>query len=197
MRTRRTAMLVAIALALLVTLTPWGHRAFAIVIAGLTYVEDTDGSPVSTPMSVTEETMTVSEAQQEYSFDVPSWAPTGYSLESSDAVVTDFGDPTVIQVTWVNSSNERIILMVIQDQSSSSWSVGTAGGGQSYAEEVDVGEGVAALVTGIWDADSGDWEEDDAETLQWTQSGDIYSLSGLSGQEDDLVDMAETMPNFQ
>lgn len=150
-------------------------------------------SNANVPSNVPEQTLSLAEAQASLPFTlaVPAWAPAGYTLQN-DVIVYSFneGALTFARVAWYGDMGQVIDLRA-EYPGGATWEIGP-----DSLEEVTVNGAPAAVLHGMWNADTNEWVRTSAVTLSW-QRGDVtYHLSSSNGSTSAqvLIQMAESIP---
>ena len=165
------------------------------VVGGVTFNE-VDPGPVAAqagePNLIPEQLLPVAEAQASLPFvlAVPAEVPAGYTLQP-DVSVTVFPDgPTFARVLWIGELGQVIDLRV-EYPGGATWEVGPAS-----LEETTINGAPAAIVRGMWNADTNEWVRSSAITLSWQRPDATYHLSSSDGSTSAqvLVRIAESIP---
>lgn len=191
------ALVAALALALAVSPVARAQLAGLLrVVGGLTYNE-VDPNPGAAaggePAIVPHQTLPLTEAQASLGFElaVPAWAPAGYILQD-DVTVISFPDSglTFARVAWYSDMGQVIDLQV-EHPGTATWEVGP-----DSLEEVTVNGAPAAVLRGMWNADTNAWVRGSAISLNWRRGDVTYHLSSSNGATSVaiLVQMAESIP---
>lgn len=165
------------------------------VVGGVTYneVDPQPGpAPAGEPGTVPSQTLPLAEAQASLPFalDLPAWAPAGFILQD-DVVVESFPNgPTFARVAWYSDTG-RVIDLRVEHPGTATWEVGP-----DSLEETTVNGAPAAILRGMWNADTGAWERSSAVILSWRHGDATYHLSSSDGSTNPqvLVQMAESIP---
>jgi hypothetical protein len=168
------------------------------VVAGVPFNEvgpadDEVSASSGETITVPSQTFSLAEAQASLPFALalPAWAPAGYILQD-EVVVTYFGDsaPTMARVAWYSDMGQVIDLNA-EYPGGATWQVGP-----DSLEEVTVNGVPAAVLHGMWDADTQAWVRSSAISLIWQRGEVTYHLSSSNGatSAQTLVQMAESIP---
>lgn len=133
-------------------------------------------------------TIPVEDTLAEYPFSYPSWAPSGYSLET-DARITRFdpaGDRPAIVLTWQSEGSGAITLDI---HPGTNLVVGL-----TEIEILEVRGKEIALWQGGWNYDTQAWDETiPVQTMSWAAEDLNYNLQApQSLPVDDLIKMVES-----
>ena len=191
------ALVAALALTLAVSPVARAQLAGLLrVVGGITYNEvDPNPGPAAgaEPAEVANYTLSLAEAQASLGFElaVPSWAPAGYILQD-DVTVVEFPDSglTFARVAWYSDAGQVIDLQA-EYPGTATWEVGP-----DSLEEITVNGAPAAVLRGMWNADTGEWVHSSAISLNWRRGDVTYHLSSSNGATSVaiLVQMAESIP---
>ena len=143
--------------------------------------------------TVPSQTLSLAEAQASLPFAlaVPAWTPGGYTLQD-EVVVTSFAEGTLTfaRVVWYSEMGQVIDLRA-EYPGGVTWEVGP-----DSLEEVTVNGASAAVLHGMWNADTNEWVRSSAITLSWRRGDVTYHLSSSDGSTSAqvLIQMAESIP---
>ncbi len=127
---------------------------------------------------------------------VPTWVPAGFVMDKDVQITKDedvsgtriFVVPTPVTIIWRRDKGFPIALT--QERASGSGPIRV---GPGSVKEVQVNGEPAALVQGVWNAQTQTWIQS-SQTLLWRRDGVDYRLGGpLDISADDLVRMAESL----
>jgi len=165
------------------------------VVGGVTYneVDPQPGpAPAGEPGTVPHQTLALAEAQASLPFalDLPTWAPAGFILQDAVVVESFPNGPTFARAAWY-SDDGRVISLDVEYPGTATWEVGP-----DSLEETTVNGAPAAILRGMWNADTGAWERSSAVILSWRHGDATYHLSSSDGSTNPrvLVQMAESIP---
>lgn len=131
-----------------------------------------------------------------YTLKVPTWVPSGFVMDKDLLIHKDenvggtriFVRLVPVTMTWRRDQGFPIALT---QELASGFGPGQVGSGS--VEEVKVNGEPAALVRGVWNAQTQTWSES-SQTLFWRREGVDYRLSApLDISTNDLVRMAESL----
>jgi hypothetical protein len=186
------------ALALTLVASPVARAQLAGVLrtlGGVSFneVDAHPGAASGAPVTVPHQTLTIAEAQSSLGFDLslPAWAPSGYALQNDVTVFSfDNGALTFARLAWYGDMGQVIGLQV-ESPGSATWQVGP-----DSLEETTVNGQPAAVLRGMWNADTSEWVRTSAITLSWDRGAVTYHLSSSDGSTSaqTLVQMAESIP---
>jgi hypothetical protein len=132
-----------------------------------------------------------------YTLRIPTWVPAGFIVDKDVRVTKDedvggtriFVPAVPVTITWRRGQGIPIALT----QQLANGPVGPGQVGPGSVEEVKVHGEPAALVRGVWNAQTQTWSQS-SQTLFWRKDGIDYSLDApLDITTNDLVRIAESL----
>jgi hypothetical protein len=147
-----------------------------------------------------EQTMNLDEARQAFPapISLPSYVPEGYVLDQDQLTVMVSPDYPFqyVRVRWKKEKEQGVGYLFLsvehhaQEEGGKSLIIGL-----DSLEEVTINGQTAALVRGIWNSQTQEWDQPDFIMLRWSKDGLVYDLHGLyTGSLDTLIRMAESIP---
>ena len=199
---RRLTLVAAFCLAFIAALafSPTARAAFnglLVEIGGMIFFEPDETEMEATPLPesqvtiVPEEVLPLAEAQAKlpYVISLPSWVPDGLKMGTLVRISYFPGAAPQATITWYGSDpNVGNIDLTIFGQRVN-WLVET-----DDVQEVEVNGQPAALVSGGWDYDTGQWDKSAARMLSWMNGDEMYQLRSPGAAVEDLIRMAESIP---
>jgi hypothetical protein len=199
---RRLTFAAALCMALIAALafSPSARAAFnglIVEIGQMVFFEPEETASQATPLPesqvtiVPQETLPLAEAQARlpYSISLPTWTPDGFKMGTAVRISYFPGATPQVTITWYGSDpNIGNIDLTIFGQRVD-WLVET-----NDVQEVEVNGQPAALVSGSWDADTGQWNNRAARMLNWMKGNEMYQLYSPGAAVEDLIRIAESIP---
>ncbi|MBN2086701.1 MAG: DUF4367 domain-containing protein [Anaerolineales bacterium] len=160
-------------------------------IGGVAFFETTDYPGADRPASVPEEILTLVEAQAQLPFSVglPLWVPEGMAREESVRITRFSESHTPVTIIWRGIG---AYLELTIGQAAEGHIVGL-----ESLETVKINGQDAALVRGMWNADTKEWDRDEpwiGMTLIWARGEETYSLFSPQLSREELIRIAESIP---
>jgi hypothetical protein len=147
--------------------------------------------PESQVTIVPQETLLLEEAQARlpYLIRLPTWMPDGFKMGTLARIDYFPGAGPQVTITWYGSDSKvgNIDLTIYAQRIN--WLVET-----DDIQEVEVNGQPAALISGSWDADSGQWSRESGLVLNWMKGNEMYQLHSMGAAAEDLIRVAESIP---
>jgi hypothetical protein len=194
------ALMAALSLALLVSPSARAlTKDFLQSVGGMLFTETGNypGRPESEVTTVPSDTMSLAAAREILPFGIalPEWLPEGYTL-TDEIRVTRFTEPGTVfaEIAFKNDeAGSGFGLNIQYREDSQAWQQII---GLDSIEEVQINGQPAALVRGIWNYDTKQWDNPEHISLFWQHHDVTYELSTIETalSVDQLIRIAESIP---